>query len=74
VLVKSPTGVCYQKISSLCDLEQLIVDFCVWLSTMGEALTKKEVKTLADDILVDSIFVNWLLQFCKKRNILKEVI
>jgi hypothetical protein len=40
---------------------------------MGEALTKTEVMSLADDILAESVYTDNLVHFCNKRKINKDV-
>jgi hypothetical protein len=67
------TGVCHQKVSPLVEVEELIVDCCIRLSKMGEALTKFEMMDLANDIIVDTIHADRLVTFCKSRNIAKDV-
>jgi hypothetical protein len=73
VFANNPTGISHQSVSPLKEVEDIIVDCCVRLSKMGEALTKEEVMCLADDILADSIHVDRLVEFCAKRKITKDV-
>jgi hypothetical protein len=73
VLAKNPSAISHQKMSPLSNVEDIIVECCCRLSAMGEALTKTEVMSLADDIVADSIHVQNYVAFCKKRNINKDV-
>jgi hypothetical protein len=71
VLSNNLTCVCYQKVSPLVEVVDLIVNCCCCLPKMGEASTKDKVMDSADDILVDTIHADWLFVFCKLRNIKK---
>jgi hypothetical protein len=73
VQANNPTGYCPQKVSPLADVEYLIVECCLRLSAIGEALVKSEVMGFADDILQGSIHVDKLIEFCGRRNIVKNV-
>jgi hypothetical protein len=67
------TGICHQKTSPIDEVEPLIVNCCVALGKIGDALTKFEVLELADDILVDTIHADRLVAFCKARKIEKDI-
>jgi hypothetical protein len=65
ILSKQLTAYCHQKVSPITEVEHLIVDCCIRLSKMGEALTKFEVMELADDILLHTIHAERLREFCE---------
>jgi hypothetical protein len=73
VQANNPTAICPQKISPVAEVEHLIVQSCLRLASIGEAFTKTEVMGFADDILADSKYADNLVEFCDKRNILKNV-
>jgi hypothetical protein len=69
----NPSGASAQRTSPLWEVEDLIVDACIRLARMGESLTKFEVMDLADEIIADTESEARLIEFCKLRQIDKDV-
>jgi hypothetical protein len=67
------SGARHQHTSPLWEVEDLIVDTCVRLARMGESLTKYEVMDLADEIIADTESEDRLIEYCKKRQIYKDL-
>jgi hypothetical protein len=68
------TGFAHQKVSPLDAMEPLLVEWCIKMAKIGQALTKENVMDLATELIEGTEHANKLEEFKKKRNLRTKMV
>jgi hypothetical protein len=71
IQARNHEGICHQKVSPIKEIEPMILDWCIRLAKMGQALTRDQVVGLADEVISGTIHEQRLLEFKRKRGLSK---
>ena len=71
VLRKNLTGKAHQRTSPIAAAEPIIADYCIRLANMGAPLFCDQVMSLANSIISGTSFMDDLIKFKTKRNLLQ---
>ena len=66
------TGIAHQRTSPLSTIEPIIVEYCLRLANMGAPLSGDQVICLADSLISGTKIQESLIEFKKKRNLIKR--